>query len=206
MSVIETFRARQRPQFTEQQAREFVQAKMLEEYTPPEPTLAEAHQMWVDACHHRDRLQSVGREAEERIAAIRANYAAAIKRRPQHRRQFEYDMSRACNHHEQRLAAAQRELAELNSLTPWDELQEREKRYQAAVADAAKAHHAERVKAATVAVEAARAKHGEAAGKVSLELPWNEQVRLAGEAAEKLLLLQHAERYLAGLGKAVKGR
>lgn len=206
MSVIETLRMRQRPQFTEQQVREFVQAKMLEEYSPPEPTLAEAHQMWVDACHHRDRVQSVGREMEDQIAAKRANCAALIKRKPSFRRQWEDEMQRAIRPLEERLAGAQRELAELNSLTPWDELQEREKRYQAAVADATKAHHAERVKAATLVVEAARARHGEAAGKVSLDLPWNEQVRLAGEAAEKLLLLQHAERYLAGLGKAVKVR
>lgn len=202
MNVIEAFRARQRPQFTEQQVHEFVQAKMLEEYVPPEPTLAEAHQMWLDVNHHRDRLQSVGREMEDQIAAKRANCAALTKRKPSFRRQWEDEMHRAIRPLEQRLAAVQAELAELNAVTPWDELQAREKAYQAAVADAAKAHHAERVKAATAMVEYAKAKHAEAAGKVSLDLPWAEQVRLAGEASEKLLRLQHAERYLAGLGKA----
>lgn len=197
---------RKRPVFTAAEKDELLESMLLERFTAPEPTLTEMHEQWVEANQERDRLQSLGRDAEERIAAIEARTRDNIKSRPAFRRQFESERDRLCRQWVEQREQAQAALAELNANVDWEVLQAGEKRFVQAVAAMMKAHNTLRVQTAREMAVEARRKSDEARAALSLDKPRHEVLGDYAKASELEVNALYAERAAAEVEKAVKGR
>lgn len=197
---------RKRPVFSRAEKEAFVEAMLLERWEPAPVPLTEAHLRYVEACAERDRLQQVGREAEERLATLDKKCAADIKKTPAKAGHIEALYRDSQARQRAQIDEVRQVLAELNEHVDWDELGEAEKRYQKAAAAARPAHNAARLQLARESLDAARKAHETARRAVDAAESVVDVEKACADAAKTEAALIMAERRFATVTREVKGR